>query len=161
MSGLAKLFDIPSDIAFSFSQKQILVSSRYTASLSSSDVVSIFSHSSQSVVGTLSDVTSIVWIKEFLFDSPILAATGTSSLRLFSFSGSLLESPVFDQSNKLATFSVTPINDSISQICELSLNSPKLIAAESYSVFLTDADNNLRQFRIYPDGIYPGAKVAT
>jgi len=63
MTATCELFAIPSDVAFSPSQRQIRVSLAYTAAVDESGKLTLYSQSARSVEFTLEGVLGIKWIE--------------------------------------------------------------------------------------------------
>ena len=109
---------MPEEVAFSASQRQIIVSPEYTAALSGRGRVAVFSNSMRSMIGNFENVQSICWVELEFMESPVLAMLSDGKISLNSSSGSIPQGGSFDETKKISPFVVTRLNENFLKICE-------------------------------------------
>ena len=150
------LFDVPQEVAFSTSQKQILVSSEHTAAVNSSGNLTIFSQVSKSVVGSMSGVSCICWVELTFMKGSVLVALTDNSITVIAFTSELPQGAAFTEKQRIAAFSPTNLNENMVKLCEFKPESRviSLIPFTSNSIVLLDDQNTLKKLSFYPDGVY-------
>ena len=153
---------MPEEVAFSASQRQIIVSPEYTAALSGRGRVAVFSNSMRSMIGNFENVQSICWVELEFMESPVLAMLSDGKISLNSSSGSIPQGGSFDETKKISPFVVTRLNENFLKICEFETGdrAVSLIPFGSGSLLALDDRGQLEKVLFFPDGVYKGKCVS-
>lgn len=162
MSRICSLFDVPPAVGYCASQRQILVSPEYTAAVSDGGTLAIFSISANAMVGNFANVECIQSIELTFMKNPVIAVLSDETLSLMSFGGVVPEARPFDESRRIASFSVARLNETIFKICEFEMESRilSLLPSTANSLLLLDKKGFLQKITFFPDGAYKGKTVS-